>query len=55
MDFEAMPLYSKNILRPAAPQEVRNKHVLQKQKKCVWKIKSGVIKCTVHAKIKGSV
>ena len=36
MDFEAIPLYSKNILRPATSEEVRNvtnKHVLQKQKK----------------------
>ena len=33
-------------------EEVWNKHVLQKRKKCVWKIKSV---CTVRARIKGSV
>ena len=47
MDFEAIPLYSKNILRPATSEEVQNitnKHVLQKQKKCAWEIKSGAIK-----------
>ena len=44
MDFEAIPLYSKNIFRSATSEEVRNKHVLEKQKKRVWKIKSGVIK-----------
>ena len=35
MDFEAIQLYNKNILRPATWEEVRNKHVLQKQKECV--------------------
>ena len=35
--------YIVKILR-SATSEVRNKHVLQKQKKCVGKIKSGVIK-----------
>ena len=55
MDFEAIPLCSKNILRPGALEKVRNKHVLQKQKKSVWKIKSDVIKYTVRARIKGSV
>ena len=44
MNFEAIPLYSKNILRSATSEEARNKHVLQKQKKCVWKIKIGAIK-----------
>ena len=34
---------NKIILGPAIPEEVRNvtnKHVLQKQKKCAWKIKA---------------
>ena len=42
VNFEAIPLYNKIILRPATPEEVRNvtnKHVLQKQKICAWKIK----------------
>ena len=32
MDFEAIPLYGKNILRSATSEEVWNKHVLQKHK-----------------------
>ena len=47
MDFEDIPLYDKIILGPATPEEIRdvtNKHVLQKQKKCAWEIKSGAIK-----------
>ena len=58
MDFEAMPLYNKFILRSATSKEARNvmnKHVSQKQKKCAWKIKSGVTKCTVCDGIKGAV
>ena len=55
MDFEAILLYNKNMLRSGTSEEVRNTHVLQKRKKSVWRIKSGVIKCTVRARIKGSV
>ena len=56
MDFETIPLYNKIMLGPATPKEVRdvtNKHVLQKQKKWVGKIKKGANKkCTVRASIK---
>ena len=47
MDFEAIPLYNKIILGSTTPEEVRNvtnKHVLQKQKKFAWEIKSGANK-----------
>ena len=43
-NFEVIPRCGKNILRSATSEEVRNKQVLQKQKKCVWKIKNGIIK-----------
>ena len=50
MNFEAVPLYNKIILRLETPKKVRkvtDKHVLQKQKESVGKIKSGAKKCTV--------
>ena len=57
MDFEAIRLYNKIILGPATPKEIQNvmnKHVLQKQKKCAWKIKSGANKKgTVRASTRG--
>ena len=58
MDSEAIPLYNKITSGAATPEEVRNvtdKHVLQKQKKFAWEIKSGAMKCTVRARIKGAV
>ena len=33
MEFEAIPLYNKIILGSATTEEVRNKHVVQKEKK----------------------
>ena len=50
MDFEAIPLYNKIILGPATPKKVhnvRNKHVLQKQKNVL-----GKSECMVRDKIK---
>ena len=47
IDFVTIPLYNKKILRRATSEEfrnVKNKHVLQKLKKCAWEINSGVIK-----------
>ena len=56
MDFEAIPLYDKIVSGPVTSEEVRNvtnKHVSQKQKKFVGKIKSDANKkCTVSASIK---
>ena len=47
MDFEAIPLYNKIILRSATPEEARNvtnKHVLQKQKNVLGRSKGTPIK-----------
>ena len=47
MYSEAIPLHNKKILPRAISEEFwkfKDKHVLQKEKKCDWEINSGVIK-----------
>ena len=44
MNFEAIPLYNKKIVRRATSEDFRNVKNKQKFKKCAWEIDSGVIK-----------